>query len=153
MHKPRPFRYGALLRVRKIEEDQEAQKLAALQRARQLSEQRLASIRDIQRRMFEEAAQEQRSRFRASEIDRYYQYEQHMARQALEADADVEALRREEAAQREALKHALRQRRIVGKLKERRDEQWRAYRAHHDQRLSDETAVNQAAQDRVRRTS
>ncbi len=146
MLKPRPFRYGALLRVRQIEEDQEAQKLAAIQRDRLLTEQRLESMRKIQRRMLEEAAEQRGSHFRASEISRYYQHEQYMARQASETDANLEALRGREEEQRERLKQALKQRRIVSKLRERRDEQWRAYRAHQDQLISDEAAVNQAAQ-------
>ncbi len=148
MRRPKPFTYHVLLRVRTRKEEMASQKLAQLQRRIQHTSDRAAQIRGIQENVLSQAAQQMRGQFTVRDIQQFYQYEQHMARQALEADADLRRLRQEESTQQLELQEAVKQRKVVEKLKERRNKQMRFFLAKTEQRIADETAVSRSAQAR-----
>jgi len=148
VRRPKPFTYHVLLRVRTRKEEMASQKLAQLQRRIQHTSDRAAQIRGIQENVLSQAAQQMRGQFTVRDIQQFYQYEQHMARQALEADADLRRLQHQESAQQMELQEAVKHRKVVEKLKERRDKQMRAFLEKTEQRIADETAVSRAAQAR-----
>lgn len=148
MRRPKAFTYHTLLRVRTRKEEIASQKLAQLQRRIQHTSDRAAQIRRVQEDALSQAAQQMRDQFTVRDIQQFYQYEQHMARQGLEADADLRRLQQQESAQQMELQEAVKQRRVVEKLKERRDKQMRYFLEKNEQRMADETAVSRSAQAR-----
>lgn len=148
MRRPKPFTYHTLLRVRTRKEEMASQKLAQLQRRIQHTSDRAAQIRRIQEDVLSQAAQQMRDQFTVRDIQQFYQYEQHMARQGLEADADLRRLQHQENAQQAELQEAVKQRQVVENLKDRRDRQMRVFLEKTEQRIADETAVSRSAQAR-----
>lgn len=148
MRRPKPFTYHTLLRVRTRKEETASQQLAQLQRRIQHTSGRAAQIRGIQEDLLSQAAQQMRDQFTVRDVQQFYQYEQHMARQALEADADLRRLQHQENVQQAELQEAVKQRRVVENLKDRRDRQMRVFLEKTEQRIADETAVNRSAQTR-----
>jgi flagellar export protein FliJ len=141
----RPFRYAVLLRVRKRQEDLKAQALGEVRRSITPA----MADRDLldreKRRALDQVATAARRRFDASDVQRYYQYERHLAWLAAEKDAQLRELRGEEDKRRMDLEDAMKQRRIVERLEERHDERVRAERRKADQQFSDQVAISQAA--------
>ncbi len=148
MRRPKPFTYHTLLRVRTRKEEIASQKLAHLQRRIQHTSDRAAQIRCVQEDVLTQAAQQMRGQFTVRDVLQFYQYEQHMARQGLEADADLRRLRQEESVQQMELQETAKQRKVVEKLKERRYKQMRFFLQKSEQRMADETAVSRSAQAR-----
>ncbi len=100
-----------------------------------------------QKRMLEEAAGATQQEFDASSIHRYYQYERHLARLAVEKDAAIAELRETEEERRADLEEAMKKKRIVERLKERHRDALFADLNKEEQAVLDETAINQAAVD------
>ena len=92
MPRVRPFRYQTLLRVRKRQEDLKAQSLADVRRRIRAAREQRADIVRLQVDMLTEASQRASRRFDAATVHQYYQYERHLARMAVETDAQLEQL-------------------------------------------------------------
>ena len=118
MAKPTP--YDTLFRVRKRQEDQKAQALGMVRRDIQTTATRRDEIAREQRRTLDSAAAESQGKFDAEEVRRYYQYERHLAQLAVEQDAELARLRSVEEERRLELEDAIKQRRMVERLCERR---------------------------------
>ena len=145
MPKSRRAHYDMLLRVRRRQEDIRAQALAAASRDVRVAEQQRAALAGHQRLMFEEAGARVRDRLDPQEVRMYYQYERHLARLIDEKDAAIIELRGIAEARRAELEEAMKRRRIVEKLKERREHTFMAQARKEEQRLADEAATNHAA--------
>ncbi len=151
MARRQPFRYAVLLRVRRLQEDQKAFELAGVRREIQNAVEDREFIAREQARMLEEAAAATREPFDGSRIGRYHQYERHLARRSVEKDAIIAEKRREEEARRRELEHATQRKRTVEKLQERDEAFWQSEYQRFEQKLSDETAVNQVANQQEKR--
>jgi len=148
----KPFRYTVLLRVRKLQEDQKAFELAQVQREIRNAVQERDFILQEQRRVLQEASEVLQRPFAGNPVGRYYQYERHLARRAVEKDALIAQKRSEAERRRDALEAAMRQKRVVERLQERHEAAEQADQVQAEQRMTDEVAVNQAALKRGRKT-
>lgn len=147
MARPRRFRYQTLLRVRERQEELKAVALGRVRRDIAVAQQERAAIVDEQRFMLEEAGRSTQQPFTAGRVLGYYQYEWHLARRAVEKDASIVQLKREEAERREELQEAMKKRRMVSKLKERHHEALQAELNDIERKQADEAATNRAAAD------
>lgn len=145
MPRRKRFQYDTLLRIRRRQEDLKAEALAAARRRVGAAERQRTELAQQQRRTLEEAGQAARRRFDAADVRRYYQYERHLAGLTVELDARIAELRNNAETRRDELEEAMKDRRIVEKLKERRDKMFLQKALKDEQRQSDESAVNQAA--------
>ena len=137
----RLFRYETLLRVRKIREDQQAQRLAEVRHAIARAEQELRSLQDEQARVFADVAQSARDHFDAADIQYLYNYERFLARRAVECDARIASLRRLERERLAELETANRRKRVVERLKERHLSLFRSEWNAFEQKIADEVAL------------
>jgi flagellar FliJ protein len=145
MPRRRPFRYDMLLRVRQRQEEVQAVLLASTRGEIRSAEHERADIVREQIAMLDEAGKAAEREFDASDVRRYYQYERHLARLAVEKDADLARLAAVEEDRRAELEEAMKRRRIVERLKERRQREFFAELNKEEQAASDEVATNQAA--------
>jgi flagellar FliJ protein len=145
MPPPRPFRFDTLLRIRQRQEDQKSMALAEARRALQAARVRQAGIVEHQRAMLAQAAALAQARFDASEVRRYYQHERHLAQLAVEQDATVRQLEHAAETRRGELEEALKRRRVVERLRERRLAARRDALHRAEQQVLDEIAVNLSA--------
>ncbi len=145
MPRRRPFRYEALLRVRQHEEDFKAQALAAVRRDIGAAKRQRAEIELQQRTMLEQAGRLAREKLDAAAVHGYYQYERHLARLAVEKDAELAELRGLEDTRRGELEDAMRRRRIVERLKERQNKTFWEEVDKEQRKFADEVATNRAA--------
>ncbi len=150
MLRPPPFRYVVLMRVRKHQENVKAQALARVRRRIRQTISEREDLERQQRHTLEEAAATTRSAFDASEVQRHFQYERHLARLAVEKDASLQELRSEEEERRTDLEEAMKHRRVVERLKAHHDERVQAELLKTEQHFADEVATNQAAMKRSR---
>ncbi len=141
----RKFNYQTLLRVRKRQEEQEAHKLAQIQNGIRAARKQRDEITALQRELLDTVGQATKERFGAGVIQPYYQYERHVAQRHLDADSRLNKLRADEAAQRGELETAMKRRKAVEKLKQRRDEQAYAEWLKDEQQRADELALSRAA--------
>lgn len=141
----KPGHYAMLLRVRKRQEEVRAQTLASTRREIRQTENERASIGDEQQRTLEKAGQLAKEVFDPSEVRRYHQYERHLARLAVQKDAEIRSLRRRADKERRDLEEAMKRRRISEKLEEHTAEAYHEHVRKEDQKRADETASNYAA--------
>jgi flagellar export protein FliJ len=134
-----------LLRVRERREDLRAQALAETRREIHVNERQRDEIIDRQRRTLEEAGAAAQHEFDARDVRQYYVYERHLARLAVEKDANLAQLRSTEETRRIELEDAMKERRIVERLKERLNDAFTAEVVKEEQKTTDETATNHAA--------
>ena len=137
--------FATLVRVRKRQEEQRAERLAAAHRLRRRAQAERDHLEAERRRMFERAGQAAQGRMSAAEVRRYYQYERHLARLADEKDAEIMRLRQTEAERRAELEEAMKKRRMVERLHERRTESVLREVQRQEQRMSDESGTTRAA--------
>jgi len=145
MPRNKAFRYGALLRVRRRQEEIKALALAHVRGEIRRAEDQRAFVLGEQRRILEEAGRAAQKEFDAADVHRYYQYERHLARLAVEKDADLAQLRRTEETRRAELEDAMKRKRIVERLEERYAEALAFEFRREEQKFTDEVASNQAA--------
>lgn len=148
MPRVRPFRYQTLLRVRKRQEDLKAQSLADVRRRIRAAREQRADIVRLQVDMLTEASQRASRRFDAATVHQYYQYERHLARMAVETDAQLEHLRAIESERVAELQAAIVKRRTIERLEERQEEAFAKQQAKDEQKSLDEISVNHAAIER-----
>jgi flagellar export protein FliJ len=137
--------YDMLLRVRKRREEIKALALSNTIRQVQTAENHRDGLLQQRQRTIETAAGEARGAINPRRVQQYFQYERHLARLALEKDADLAQLRQKEGVQREELHGALKERRIVERLQARLLRAALAEQRRREQRISDEVAGNRAA--------
>lgn len=145
MARPHVSRYATLLRVRQRQEELKSFALAEVRREIRNLEAQRDEIITLQRETLAEAGRRMASHLHADEIQSYYQYERHLARQAVELDARVMELRKLEEQRRLELEEALKSRKMIEKLSEREREALRSTLHRNEQAVLDETATNQAA--------
>jgi flagellar protein FliJ len=139
------FRYGTLLRVRQRQEDLKSMALAEMRRVVHYAERQHAEIVHQQLAAFSAAAALTREHFDASDIRRYFLYERHLSRLAVEKDAEITHLRGQEHERRNELEQAMKKRKILERLKERQDHAYQYALGKEEQKRLDEVAVNRAA--------
>ncbi len=144
------FRYATLLRVRELQENQKAQELAQTRLALQRAAEERQNIEAEQFHTLVEASAATSEQFDASHVGRYYLYERHLARRAVEKDSEIAVLRKQEEQRRRTLEKASRAKHIVERLKERHINELQAFIAGEEQKASDEVAVNRSAAARER---
>jgi len=143
-----PRQLDTLLRIRRRQEDARASALAdARRKARAARDQRQA-LEAEQVWAIEEGAAHARGEFDAAEVRRYYQYERHLARLSVAKEAEVLQLDRTAEGRRGELEEAMKRRRIIERLRERRQQAWMAEMNKAEQILLDEVATNYAARER-----
>jgi len=120
------------------------------QRAVVAAEQRRDALYRERQSVFGEAGQRARDRFDAREVRAYYQYERHLARLIDEADSEIRRLRRVAEERRLELEEAMKRRRMVEKLCERRLAAFLAQLNKAEQKMTDENATGSAAAKRGR---
>ncbi|MBI2431651.1 MAG: flagellar FliJ family protein [Candidatus Hydrogenedentes bacterium] len=143
--------YEMLLRIRQRQEDARAMALAAVRRAAQVAEEQRQRISETQRQTLESAREVARERLDASELRLYYQYERHLARLGVEADARIHELEQQIEARRDDLVEATKRKKVVERLKESQDELILKEFRRLEQIASNEVAVNYAALRRAKR--
>ena len=139
-----PAHFDTLLRVRKRQEDMLARVFADAQRAVQQAERELADLQAAQRELFDEAGRRAVKHFEAREVRLYYQYERHVALLADRKSAQILELRAIAEVKRGELEEALKRRRMMEKLIEKK---WQGYGAElrkEEQAFADEVAVQRA---------
>ncbi|MBP8129601.1 MAG: flagellar FliJ family protein [Candidatus Hydrogenedentes bacterium] len=141
----KPGHFATLLRVRKRVEELKSQALGATRRRLHDAVKDRASIGDEQRDTLARAGALLEEEFDASDVRRYYQYERHLARLAVQKDAEIRALERTAAAQRKELEEALKRRRVAEKLEERTAAVYQDYVRKEEQKALDELASSHAA--------
>ncbi len=147
----RPVQYDALIRVRQLQEDLSAQAFAVAQRQVDRAKAERQALADQRVLTFQAADESTRERFDAREIRLYYQYERRLARLIDEKDADIVQLKGVAAERRDELEDAMKRRRMVEKLKDRKMEAYEAEVRKDEQKLTDETATNAAAMRQIAR--
>jgi flagellar export protein FliJ len=144
----RPFQYGALLRIRKRQEDLKALALAEARRRVAVACEQRTRIVEEQRRALEHAGTLAHGEFDPSEVRRYYQYERHLARLGDAKEAEIITLTKNAEQRRLELEEASKSKRIMEKLEERHTLAHLTHLRKTEQRISDETATNYAAIER-----
>lgn len=147
----RHFPYRTVLRVRRLEQDLKAQRLAEVQRKIQRATRDRTFIAREQMRMLDEVGRKTRERFDAWEIRQYYVYERHLARRAVEKDAEIASLRRLERERLRELEKAAKRKRIVERLDERYAQAFQKELRSLGQKALDEAAVSRVVIERIKR--
>jgi len=145
----RPVQYDVLLRVRRLQEDLKAQALASARREVQTAEQQRDALLEDRRLVFEEVGVRARHRFNAFEIRLFYQYERLLARLTDDKDAEIDRLQGVAESRRLELESAMKRRRMVEKLRERKLDVFEAEVRRGELKLSDEMATNAASMKRA----
>lgn len=144
MAAPNPNRFATLLKVRKHQADQKAWALAEIQRRIQAADAERDRMLEEQKRMFARAAELVRTSFDAQDIQRYYQYERHLARLASEKDAEIVQLKGEEHRRRRELDGAMVKKRIAERLDGKSRDAFDAFVLDNERKLLDELAGGRA---------
>lgn len=143
-----PRQLNTLLRIRRRQEDLRALALAEARRRVRVAREQRQALDDEQVWALEEGAAHARGQFDAAEVRRYYQYERFLARLSVAKEAEVLGLEQKAEGRRGELEDAMKRRRIIERLRERRHEAWMAEMNKSEQILLDEVATNYAARNR-----
>ncbi len=119
--------------------------LAQMRRAVRVAEQQRNEITEQQVLALTTASELSREEFDASEIRRYFSYERHLSRLAVEKDSQLAHLRTQEQGRQAELEDAVKSRRILERLKERKDKAYQFALGKEEQKRLDEAAVTRAA--------
>lgn len=139
------FQYEVLLRIRKRQEDLKAQSLALARREVHVAKEQRIHLGEEQQRALCCAGALAQNIFDAADVRRYYQYERYLARLCDAKDVAIRELERVAESRRQELEHATKSKRIVEKLKERRQRAHHAVLRRKEQQMADELASNYAA--------
>ena len=139
------FRYGTLLRVRQRQEELKSMALAQMRRAVRVAEQQRSEIVGQQLAALTTAAERTQEDFDAGDVRRYFLYERHLSRLAVEKDAEITDLRTREDERRLQLEDAMKDRKMLERLKARKEKAYQYAVNKEEQKLLDEAAVNRAA--------
>ena len=150
MPRKQKFQYETLLRIRKLQEDARARDLSDARRVLNTAIHQRESLADLQKDTLIEASQAATRHFNAGEVRQYYQFERHLAHLSDEKDLEIVNLADKAEVRRGELEEAMKRRRIVERLKERREKAFLAESRKEEQKFSDETATNHSAMARER---
>lgn len=142
--------FDTLLRIRKRQEELRAFALAEARREVRAAEQERDELSGWRLEMFREAGTHARAVFDPGDVRLYYRYERHLARMIDDKDAQIVQLSKVEEARRMELDGAMKRRRIIEKLLERKERQAREETRKQEQKAADETASKYAARIRQR---
>lgn len=146
----RPWqKYAVLLRVRERQERLKAQSLAAARRDVGRAEAQRDALAEEQERVLGEAGKAARQRIDAAKVQAFIHYERHIARLAVDKDAEIYSLKSVAETRRGELEDAMKQRKVVERLNERARLAYRDYVLREEQKLLDETGSVQAALERM----
>ncbi len=147
----RPVHYDVLLRIRQLQQDLQGQALASARRAVSTARQQRESL--VEQRIFliSEAGTKAQHHFDPVDIRAYYQYERHLARLVDAKDAEISSLEAQAEQQRAELEQAMKRRRVVERLRERKLQAFLDEVQREEQKASDEAATNSAAFPRGRK--
>ncbi len=137
----RPVQYDALLRVRRLQEDLKAQIMAAARMDVDRAIRIRSDLLEERRTVFDAAGRCAHGRFDATEVRQYYQYERQVSRLIDDQDAEIVRLTAILDEKRMDLEAAMKQRRMVEKLRERRLQVYEAETRKEEQKLTDESAT------------
>lgn len=140
----RQFRLATVLRVRKRQEEMRAQALAETQAVIRKTENRRTDLVDLQHTMLTDADALTRVNFDASDVRRYFQYERHLARCVVDADAELASLAGVAKDRRADLEEATQKKKAIEKLEERHRDTVEADDRYWEQRTNDEIAAGRA---------
>jgi flagellar export protein FliJ len=141
---PSRDRFKTLLRVRKRQENLRGQALALVRRLIRAGEAERTNMEAQRWAMLEKAADRMKDEFTVSDVQRYYQYERHLARLVVEKDAEIQDYKGQEEERRQELTEAMKHRRIAERLDERSEEEFAAHVRKHDRLSADEVAIGRA---------
>jgi len=141
----RGAQYKTLLRVRKTQEELKAQALAEARHRRQTAEGQRAELMAQRAQLLSEAGERAKGAFDPRLVRLYYQHERHIRHQIDDKDASIRGLAEAEEERRQELEGAMKERRLVERLIERWEEEYRAEVNKDLQALSDEVASSRAA--------
>ena len=139
-----------LLRIRRRQEDLKAQALACAQREVNQAERERDMIVADQRRTLREAVLASREALDARKLLRFRQHERYLARLSVEKDAAIGELRQEAEGKRQELEGAMKHRKMVERLVERRDEAHQQALRKTEQKQTDEVAATKSAIKRMK---
>jgi flagellar export protein FliJ len=145
MPKKPSAQFDALLRVRRMQEDLRAREFALAQHEVLRVEREIADINARQLIAMDDAAKVARKQFDAREVRSYYQYERRLSRIADDKSSEAEQLRTVAEERRRELEHAMKRRRVMEKLIEKKTRVYMAELRKMEQDFADETAVNRSA--------
>lgn len=146
---PKPWKkYDVLLRVRERQELLRAQALASARRDASRAEAQREALNEEQRRVLREAGEASRNRVDATKVQSLIHYERHIARLAVDKDAEIRALQEVAEKRRGELEDAMKRRKIVERLSERARLAYHGHVKREEQKLLDETASVRAALER-----
>ena len=141
----KPTQFDTLLRIRQRQEDYRAAALANAQRDVRQAEARRDAIFEEQRRMFTRAGERAKAAFDPGEIRAYYQYERHLQLVADQQDAKIQQLKQVAEERRLELEDAMKRRRIIEKLIERKMRTYHEEVRKEEQHQADEISSNYAS--------
>ena len=145
MAKNDPHRFDTLLRVRKRQEEIQAQALATAKRNVQAAQDQRSKLAQERINTFQKAGEVVHPQFDASEVRTYYQYARHLAYLGDLKDMEIRELATKAEERRKELEIAMKARRIVEKLMERKMTVLKKELAKQEQQAIDEVATNYAA--------
>lgn len=134
------FRYGTLMRVRELQEEQRAQAVALARQQRANAEAERRHIEAEQLHMLQRTAAGKGDAIEAPRVLRFFHYERYLAHRAVQKDAEIAELRGEEEDRRRELEEATKKKRMIERLHDRHVELLRSSVAYEEQKLSDEAA-------------
>jgi len=140
-----PHRFDTLLRVRKRQEEIQAQALAVAKRSVQTARDQRSKLAQERKNTFQQAGKAVHPRFDASEVRKFYQYARHLAHLGDLKDVEIRELVTLAEERQEELEDAMKARRIVEKLMERKMTVFKKELAKQEQKAIDEVATNYAA--------
>ena len=141
----RPKHYDVLLRIRQLQQDLQGQALATAHRAVNTAQEQREQLVEQRTQLISEAGAKAQHHFDPLYIRSYYQYERHLARLVDEKDAEISALQAQAERQRAELEAAMKRRRIIERLRERKLQTYSDDVRREEQKISDEAATNSAA--------
>ncbi len=137
--------FGTLLRIRKRQEELRALAFADARREVRTAERERDELSAWRREMFDEAGTRARAVFDPGDVRLYYRYERHLARLIDDKDAQIVQLSGTAEQRRMELDDAMKRRRIIEKLLERKERQAHEDMRKAEQKSADETASKYAA--------
>lgn len=150
--RPKIFRYGALLRVRRRNEEHHALIFAQARNEIRSAEASRTALLEEQRSILEKAGKLAREQLSADTMRGHLEYSQYLGRVADTKEAHIAQLSGVAEKRRAELEQAMQSRRIVERLKEKRALAYQDYVKKMEQAFNDEVAINQAAMERRRRS-
>lgn len=145
----RPAHLDMLLRVRQVQQDLRAHAFAGVQREIAAARHQRNQIERERKGLLDDAAKRTREHFDPRQMRSFYQYERHLARLIDDADSEIRRLCSVAEERRAELEEAMKNRRMIEKLRQRKINAFLTELQKDEQKLSDEKATAGAAVERA----